>query len=209
VSVILGLTGGIASGKSTVARMFAALGAEVVDADALAREAVAPGQPAWEEVRRVFGPRALRPDGTLDRAWLGEHVFASEEARRRLNSIIHPEVVRELQARIAAARARPQGPGDPPHVLIAEVPLLIEEGLTSLVDQVALVVAQQTTQVARLMHDKGLAEEQASARVRAQLPVEAKRPLADWVIDGEAPLSQVEARVKEIWEACMRSPRVL
>src|SRR5262249_25530783 len=136
-------------------------------------------------------------------------VFASEEARRRLNSIVHPEVVRELQARITVARARPQQPGGPPHVLVAEVPLLVEEGLTSLVDQVVLVVAQQTAQLARLMHEKGLTEEQASARVRAQLPVEAKRPLADWVIDGEAPLSHVEARVKKIWEACIQSPRVL
>jgi dephospho-CoA kinase len=189
--------------------MFAALGAEVVDADALARAAVEPGEPAWEAVRQAFGPRALRPDGTLDRAWLGEQVFASEEARRRLNSIVHPEVVRELQARITAARARPRGPGERPDVLVAEVPLLVEEGLTPLVDQVVLVIAQQTTQVARLKHDKGLTEEQAWARVRAQLPAEAKRPLADWVIDGEAPLPQVEARVKEIWEACTRSPRVL
>lgn len=208
-AVILGLTGGIASGKSTVARMFAALGAEMVDADLLAREAVAPGEPAWHEVQRAFGPRSLRPDGTLDRAWLGEQVFASEEARHRLNAIVHPAVVRELQARIASARGRAREVGEPPHVLVAEVPLLVEEGLTPLVDRVVLVVAQQSTQVARLMHDKGLTEEQAWARVRAQLPVEAKRAVADWVIDGEAPLPHVEACVKKVWEACTRSPRVL
>jgi dephospho-CoA kinase len=189
--------------------MFAALGAEVVDTDLLAREAVAPGQPAWEEVQRAFGQRALRPDGTIDRAWLGEQVFASEEARRRLNAIVHPAVVRELQARIMAARHRARGVGEAPHVLVAEVPLLIEEGLTPMVDHVVLVVAQQTSQVARLMHDKGLTEGQAWARVRAQLPVEAKRPFADWEINGEAPRAQVEARVREIWNACARSPRVL
>jgi dephospho-CoA kinase len=208
-AVILGLTGGIASGKSTVGRMFGALGAEVVDADLLAREAVAPGQPAWEEVRRAFGPHALRPDGTIDRAWLAEQVFASEDARRRLNAIVHPAVVRELQARIMAARGRVRGVGEAPDLLVAEVPLLIEEGLVPMVDHVVLVVTQQTTQVARLMHDKGLTDAQAWARVRAQLPVEAKRPFADWEIDGEAPRAQTEARVREIWEACTRSPRVL
>jgi dephospho-CoA kinase len=189
--------------------MFGALGAEVVDADLLAREAVAPGQPAWEEVQRAFGPHSLRPDGTIDRAWLGGQVFASEDARRRLNAIVHPAVVRELQARIMSARGRARGVGEAPDLLVAEVPLLIEEGLVPMVDHVVLVVAQQTTQVARLMHDKGLTDAQAWARVRAQLPVEAKRPFADWEIDGEASRAQIEARVRQIWEACTRSPRVL
>lgn len=198
-TVIVGLTGGIASGKSTVARIFQALGAEVVDADALAREAVAPGQPAWHAIREAFGPRALRPDGTIDRAWLGELVFHSPQARRQLNAIVHPVVVRKLQERIQQARQLPPDPRGRPHVLIAEVPLLIEEKLTWLVDRVVLVVAQQSTQVSRLIHDKGLTETQARARVNAQLPVEEKRPHADWVVDGEAPLPELEQQVRAIW----------
>jgi dephospho-CoA kinase len=198
-AVIVGLTGGIASGKSTVGRMLAEMGADVVDADRLARDAVRPGEPAWQAVRATFGERALRPDGTLDRAWLGERVFADAEARRRLNAIIHPVVVQELQQRIAEVRARPPRPDGRPHVLVAEVPLLIEEGLTDLVDRVLLVVVQPATQVARLMHDRGMPEEAAWARVRAQLPVEVKRRHAHRVLDGEADLAVLRRQVEEVW----------
>lgn len=198
-AVIVGLTGGIASGKSTVARMLAALGAEVVDADQLAREAVRPGEPAWQAVREAFGERALRPDGTLDRAWLAEVVFADDAARRRLNDIIHPVVVRELQKKIEETRARRPRPDARPHVLVAEVPLLIEEGLTGLVDRVLLVVVQPATQVARLIHDRGITEAAAWARVRAQLPVDRKRGHAHRVLDGEIDLATLRRQVEEIW----------
>jgi dephospho-CoA kinase len=171
-----------------------------VDADALARDAVAPGQPALLQILDAFGPEALRADGSLDRAWLGRRVFADEAARRRLNGIVHPSVIRELQARIDAFRAR-QGEG--PAVLVAEIPLLFEEGLTGLVDKIVLVVAQQTTQVSRLIDDKHLSVEEAWARVRAQLPPEAKRPHADWIIDGDAPLADVEREVFRIWTALL------
>jgi dephospho-CoA kinase len=194
------LTGGIASGKSTAARLFAALGAELVDADVLAREAVAPGAPAWQAVVETFGPRVQRSDGTIDRVWLGEVVFNDSEKRAQLNAIIHPEVVRELQERIRKARAQPPEAGDRPRVLVAEVPLLVEAGLTGFVDRIVVVVAQQTTQVSRLMHDKGLTEAQAWARVRAQLPEAEKTAHADWIVDGEAPLAQMERQVRAIWE---------
>jgi len=200
VPVVLGLTGGIASGKSTVARLFQDLGAEVVDSDALARDAVAPGEPALQEIREAFGPRAIREDGSLDRAWLGAQVFASEEARRRLNAIVHPVVIRGLRERIDAFRARS---GDRPAVLVAEIPLLFEEGLAGLVDKIVLVVAQQTTQVRRLMHDRRLSEREALDRIGAQLPPEGKRPHADWVIDGDAPLAEVEREVSRIWSALL------
>jgi dephospho-CoA kinase len=198
-AVIVGLTGGIASGKSTVGRVFAELGAEVVDADQLAREAVRPGEPAWQAVRAAFGERALLPDGTLDRAWLGRIVFHDPDARSRLNRIVHPVVVRNLQERIREARARPPRPDGRPHVLIAEVPLLIEEGLTGLVDRVVLVVVQPETQVARLMHDRGLSEADARARVAAQLPSAEKERLADWIIDGEAAWPDSRRQVERVW----------
>jgi dephospho-CoA kinase len=205
-AVIVGLTGGIASGKSTVARRFAELGAQVVDADQLAREAVRPGEPAWHAVRAAFGERAILPDGALDRAWLGEVVFNDSDARRRLNSIVHPVVVRKLQERIRETRALPPRPDGRPHVLIAEVPLLIEEGLTDQVDRVVLVVVQPETQVARLMLDRGLSEESARARVAAQLPSAEKERHADWIIDGAASPHESRRQVDAIWERLQAPP---
>jgi dephospho-CoA kinase len=206
-AVIIGLTGGIASGKSTVGRVFAALGAEVVDADQLARDAVRPGEPAWRDVRAAFGEDVLTPGGEIDRAWLGERVFNDSEARRRLNQIIHPVVAQELQERIREIRARPPRADGRPHVLVAEVPLLIEEGLTGLVDEIVLVVAHQSVQVSRLIGDKGLTEAQALARVRAQLPVAEKRPYARWIVDGEADPAQTRQQVEEIWTAITQASK--
>jgi dephospho-CoA kinase len=198
-AVIVGLTGGIASGKSTVGRMLADLGADLVDADQLAREAVQPGEPAWQEIRDAFGERVLRPDGAIDRAWLGEVVFHDPAARRRLNAIVHPAVVRDLQERIREVRQRAPRPDGRPHVLVAEVPLLIEEELTGLVDRVLLVVVQPGTQVARLMHDRGLSPEDAWARVRAQMPVDEKRAHADRILDGETSLAELQRQAEAAW----------
>jgi len=205
--VAAGLTGGIASGKSTVARMFEALGAVVIDADAIARETVAPGRPALEAIRQRFGPAVIRRYGTLDRAALAERVIGAEEERRALNKITHPAIVAEIARRLAQERElanQAARPGMLRRVAVAEIRLLIEENLTHLVDQVILVVAKQSTQVARLIQN-GLTETQAWARVRAQLPLDQKLPFADWVIDGEAPLPEIERRVAEIWHALVAS----
>jgi dephospho-CoA kinase len=199
----VGLTGGIASGKSTVAAMFAALGAATVDADAIARAIVAPGQPALEAIRRRFGPSVCRADGSLDRVALGARVFAAETERRALNAITHPIIIAEIKERLARERElanQTTRPGGVRRVAVAEIPLLIEENLQSLVDQVVVVAVKPSTQVARLTHDKGLTEEQAWARVRAQLPIEQKLSFADWIIDGEASLVATERRVREIWQ---------
>jgi dephospho-CoA kinase len=194
---VIGLTGGIASGKSTVARMFAALGAAVLSADEIAREVMAPGSPTLEAVKAAFGPSFILPDGSLDRAALGERIFSHPDDRHRLDAITHPPILTRIRERLAQwRRAAPQ---KRPRVVILEHPLLTEAGHTDLVEGIILVVAQQTTQVARLTNDKRLSEQQAWARIRSQLPAEAKIPLADWVIDGEAPLAAVRGRVEQIW----------
>lgn len=194
---VIGLTGGIASGKSTVARMFAERGAAVLSADEIAREVVADGSPALAAIRAEFGGDVFRPDGTLDRAALGERVFSDPEARRRLEAITHPPILERIRQRLTEWRqARP---AERPPVVILEHPLLFEAGHTDLVEGIILVVAQQSTQVARLKSDRRLPEEQAWARVRSQLPPEDKIAHARWVIDGEAPLPEVRRRVEQIW----------
>jgi dephospho-CoA kinase len=195
---VIGLTGGIASGKSTVARMFAELGATVIYADEVARQVVAPGSPALAAIREAFGPAVFLPDGALDRAALGERVFGDPEARRRLEAITHPPILERIRQRLAESRL--QAAAGQPQVVILEHPLLIEAGHTDLIEGIILVVAQQSTQVARLKSEKCLTEEQAWARVQSQLPVEAKLPHARWVIDGEASLPEVRRSVERIWD---------
>jgi dephospho-CoA kinase len=207
--VAVGITGGIASGKSTVARMFRELGAVGLDADRIAREVVAPGQPALEAIRRRFGPEVFHADGSLDRAALGERVFASAEERRALNAITHPVIIATIKERLARERElanQTARPGVPRRVAVAEIPLLIEENLQGLVDQIIVVSVKPSTQVARLTHGKGLTEDQAWARLRAQLPLDQRLPFAEWVIDGEASIPETEHRVREIWQALTAAP---
>jgi dephospho-CoA kinase len=199
---VIGLTGGIASGKTTVARMFEARGATVLHADEIAREVVAPGTPALAAIGREFGPSVFLPDGTLDRAALGERVFSDPVARRRLEAITHPPILSRIEERLAEWRAAERD--GPPRWVILEHPLLIEANHTPLVEGIILVVAQQSTQAARLMSTRRLTADQAWDRIRSQLPVETKVPLADWVIDGEAPLPEVERRVEQIWTEIQR-----
>ena len=194
---VIGLTGGIASGKSTVARMFAELGAVVLYADAVAREVLAPGSPVLDEVRAAFGPDVLAPDGSLNRAALGDIVFSDPEARRRLDAITHPPIRARIRQRLAEWRSAL--PAERPGIVILEHPLLIETSQTDLVEGIILVAAQQSTQVARLTNVKRLTEQQAWARVRSQATVAEKQPFADWVIDGDAPLEEVRRRVSQIW----------
>ncbi|MFS8523229.1 MAG: dephospho-CoA kinase [Limnochordales bacterium] len=199
--IVAGLTGGIASGKSTVARMFAELGAAVVSADEIAREIVEPGQPAWEEIRGAFGDEVLNPDGTLNRRRLGAIVFADEARRRRLERITHPRI-REVMAR----RIEDLAAGGTP--VIAEIPLLFEsEASLSLVDVVIVVYADPELQLERLMARDGLGREQAEARMAAQMPIEEKVMRADFVIDNDGDLERTRAQVRRVWEELARAGR--
>jgi dephospho-CoA kinase len=195
----VGLTGGIGSGKSEVARLLSAHGAVVVDADAIAREVVEPGTPGLAAVVAEFGPDVLRPDGTLDRARMAELVFAEEGARRRLEAIVHPLVREHSQALLAAA---------PPHaVVVYDVPLLVEGGMGADFDVVVVVDVPEEVQVARLA-GRGMSAEDARARIAAQVPRPERLAAADVVIDNSGSLADLETAVRDVWETLQRREAV-
>ncbi|UNX56173.1 dephospho-CoA kinase [Georgenia sp. TF02-10] len=186
----VGLSGGIGSGKSTVAAELARLGAVVVDADALAREVVAPGTAGLAAVVEAFGPGVLRPDGGLDRPALGRLVFADDAARRRLEGITHPLVAAEAARRQAAA-----GPGA---VVVHDVPLLVENGLAQRYDLVVVVGAPVEVRLARL-RGRGMTEEDARARIRAQADDAARRAVADVWLDNSGTRAELVEQVRRLW----------
>ena len=189
---ILGLTGGIGSGKSMVARMFAQLGADVVDADQLARDVVEPGQPALEEIATAFGRDILLPDGRLNRGKLAGIIFADPAARSRLNAITHPRIRERMEAEIAARRS---GSG----VLVADIPLLYENDRTGTVETVIVVWVNAETQLRRLQERDGLTVEEARQRIAAQMPLDEKRARADLVVDNSGSRENTRRQVEAIY----------
>ena len=194
----VGLTGGIGSGKSEVSRLLASYGAVVVDADAIAREVVAPGTPGLRQVVAEFGPDVLGPDGTLDRPRLGALVFADEGARRRLEAIVHPLVRQRSQELMDAA------PGDA--VVVYDVPLLVENDLGAGFDVVVVVDAPEETRLARLLARRGMREDEARARIAAQAGRDQRLAAADVVLDNAGSLHDLGARVRALWEDLRRRP---
>jgi dephospho-CoA kinase len=190
---IIGLTGGIASGKSTVARFLAELGAPVVDADRLAREVVEPGQPALAELVREFGEDILFPDGTLDRKKLGAIVFADAGKRARLNAITHPRIAAQGQAEIA----RHVAAGAP--IVIYEAPLIVENGLHHGLGGLIVVSLPEDVQLRRVMARDNLDETAAKARLAAQFPLEKKLAAATHVVDNAGTPEQTRAQVEALW----------
>ncbi len=191
--VRVGLTGNIASGKSSVAEIWRRSGATIVDADALAREAVAPGSPGLRAVADAFGAAVVRADGTLDRAAVRRIVFADPDARQRLEAIVHPEVARLRE--VAEAALERQGAGIVVHV----IPLLYEVGAESGLDLVVLVDAPEEVRLERLVRDRGLPEAEARAMIAAQLPAAGKRARADLVIENDGTPAELAARAEEAW----------
>ena len=198
---IIGLTGGIASGKSSVARILESLGVVVIDADQLAREAVSPGEEAYRSIVAGFGDGILNPDRTINRQALGKIVFADPAARRRLERITHPAIARLAEERLTALR----NAGAP--VVVYMAPLLIEAGVASRVDEIWVVYADRETQVARLMLRDGLGREEALQRLAAQMPMEEKRTLGRIVIDNSGTPEETERQVKDLWEREIKGPR--
>ena len=182
------LTGGIATGKSFCLERFAALGAAVIDADVLAREAVAPGSPGLAAVAARFGPQLLRGDGSLDRAALGQIVFADRAARADLEAIVHPEVYRRIEQWFANLP-----PGT--RLAIADIPLLYETGHEHDFERVIVAACDPEEQVRRLMSRDGLSEEHARARLAAQWPIDEKVRRADYVIRTDGSFAETEAQV--------------
>ncbi|MGW7445355.1 dephospho-CoA kinase [Kitasatospora sp. NPDC054795] len=187
----IGLTGGIGAGKSEVSRLFAARGAVIVDSDVIAREVVAPGTDGLAAVVAEFGPQVLREDGALDRPALGAVVFADPERLRALNAIVHP-LVRARSAELEAAAA-------PDAVVVHDVPLLAENGLAPLYDLVVVVDAADEVRLDRLVRLRGMAEEEARARMAAQASREDRLAIADLVVDNGGGLAELAARVDEVW----------
>lgn len=194
--MVIGITGGMATGKSTVAQMFAEFGAELVSADHIAREIVLPGSPVLERIVQRFGADILMPDGSLDRAKLGEIVFSDPKARADLEAITHPEIIAILSDRIRHFRDSPRGRTG---VLVAEIPLLFEVGLRALVDRVVVVAAEQPTQANRLINRNGVSRQRALARLKTQMPIERKIAEADWVVRNDGDLSETRRQVEQIW----------
>jgi dephospho-CoA kinase len=195
MGVVLGITGGVATGKTTVTELFRKLGARTVSADEIARQVIDVGMPAADEVAREFGPRVITPDGSIDRGELARIVFRDPEARRKLDAITHPRIIRILEERVRAFRES-AAEGD---VLAVEIPLLIECGLQWLVDKVIVVAAEQETQMSRLT-TRGFSTEEASLRIAAQAPIEEKMRVADWVIRTDGDLDETERQVERVWE---------
>jgi dephospho-CoA kinase len=192
----VGLTGGIGAGKSEVSRRLATQGAVVIDADVVAREVVAPGTPGLAEVTAAFGPGVLSPDGTLDRTRLGEIVFGDPPLRARLNAIIHPLVAaRMLEIEQQA------GPGA---LIVHDVPLITENGLAGNYDIVVVVDVAPRTQLERLIKQRGLTREQASARIAAQATREQRLAVAGLVIDNSGSLTELDRQVGELWAELRR-----
>lgn len=197
---VIGLTGGIASGKSTVARILESCGAAVIDADQLAREVVAPGEPALAAIVAAFGREFLNPDGTLNRTELGKVVFADPAARRRLEAITHPAIRRSAEEKLTAFRQAGV------RVVVYMAALLIEADAISRVDEIWVVYVDRETQLRRLMQRDGIGRAAALQRLAAQMSMEEKRGYGKVVIDNSGALEETERQVREAWERELKSP---
>lgn len=196
--LLVGLTGGIATGKSTAAAMFRCLGCVVVDADQLARDVVEPGEPALRQVVEAFGPDVLQADGRLDRARLGAVVFADPARRRRLEAITHPAIRARLAARLDALAAEGfRG------LVLFDAPVIVESGGHRAMDRLVVVVTDEATQLARLMARDGIGREEALRKIGAQMPVAEKAKLADYVIDNSGDRAATEAQVRAVHRALL------
>lgn len=190
---VIGLTGGIATGKSTVSELLQAEGAIVIDADQVAREILAPGQPAWQDTLKTFGAEILAPGGEIDRQKLGRIVFADTAARERLNAITHPRI--ESRIKELLDRYRQEGVA----VVVLEAALLLEAGLTGYVDEIWVTDLPREEQVKRLMSRDGFPREEAEQRVDSQISPSARRAAADVLIDTNVSRQEVARKVRELW----------
>jgi dephospho-CoA kinase len=191
---VIGLAGGIGSGKSTVSRFLAELGAIIIDADKVGHEALKPDTEIWHKVVAAFGRQILTPDGDINRQKLGEIVFSNPESLSKLNQIMHPRMYDMVKAQLEEYQR--QGVA----VVVLEAPLLIEANWTSLVDEVWVTVASQPTVLRRLKEKFGLSESEALARIRSQLPTEERARYADVTINTDCALDELKAKVKELWQ---------
>ncbi|PAE10777.1 dephospho-CoA kinase [Niallia circulans] len=201
MTLIVGLTGGIASGKSTISSYYQSLNIPIIDADIESRLAVEKGEPAYIKIAAHFGKEVLHSDGTLNRQKLGEIIFSNEEERRVLNSIVHPDVRRRIEEKQRQAVEAGE------KVVILDIPLLFENKLNHTVDRTILVYVDQDTQIARLMKRNDLSYEQALKRINAQMPLQEKLALADEVINNNGSMEESIHQANRILKKWGVSPR--
>ncbi|MDH6426300.1 dephospho-CoA kinase [Paenibacillus sp. FSL R5-0636] len=193
--MIIGLTGGIASGKSTVSALLVNKGARLVDADVIAREVMLPGHEVLAAAAKQFGKEILFPDGTLNRAKLGEIVFQDPVALQTLNNLTHPAIRQEIKDRMYSMEQE-----EPKRLIIVDIPLLFESGLETLFHEIVVVYVPREMQIARLMERNRLSLEEAEARLNAQMDIEQKRNKADYIIDNSGDLAYTEQQVAVFWD---------
>ena len=200
----IGLTGGIASGKSTVAKLFQKKGAYLIDFDVLVRSVEEPGAPAWKRIVENFGTEILSEDGTIDREKLGAIVFRDKEKLEKLNGIVHPLVFEEWERQIADIKKK-----NPDAIVISDIPLLIEVGKVDEVDLVVLVYISQEEQIRRLMERDGCNREDALVRIDSQMSIDEKLWYSDFVVDNGSSLEETVEQVDDIWERLLEREKQL
>lgn len=194
--LIVGLTGGIVSGKTTIAKMFQELGAQVIDADEIARKVVRPGEKAWQGIVEYFGPEILRDDLEINRKKLADIVFSNKEKLAVLNSITHPEIILMLKKQINQLKNKYQKN----IICIVEAPLLFEAHLEDMMDKIIVVYLNREEQLKRLLLRNNLTREEAIQRIESQMPLEEKLSRADYVIDNCFSLQQTKKKVLQVWK---------
>lgn len=199
---IIGLTGGIASGKSTVSRILKELGAEVIDADLVAKEIIRPQSPAWKELVAAFGKGILNDDKTINRRKLGQIVFGNSTALAKLNAITHPRIIEKIKDKIREIQNR-----DEQKIIVIDAPLLIEAGMVPLTDEVWVVVVDPETQLHRLMARDHFTFQEALNRLNAQLPLAEKMKYARRIIDNRGSIEETAREVRRLWEELQNSSR--
>ena len=197
--LIVGLTGGVASGKTAVSRVLREEGAYIIDADQIARELVQPHKPAWNELVRAFGKEILQEDGSIHRRKLADKVFTDPEQRKVLNQILHPRIKEEMDR-----RTKEIGQKDPEAIVVIDAPLLVELGVYRKVDQLIVITSTQMQQMERLKERDGRSPEEALRLFSSQMPVEEKVKLADFVIRNEGSLEETKKRAKEVFKQLKR-----
>ncbi len=191
--LVVGLTGGLATGKTTVVKIFKTLGAKIIDADKLAREVVKPNSLVWQRLIDYFGKEILNDDLTINRKVLAELIFDNEAQRKKLNEIMHPEIIRKIEQKINTERSLGSA------IIIIDAPLLIEANMVSMVDKLIVVTASEGTQIKRAMKRDNISENMAKKRICAQMPLKEKVKLADFVINTDCSKKELKEKVKDFY----------
>ncbi|MHB1457846.1 MAG: dephospho-CoA kinase [Armatimonadota bacterium] len=192
-SLVVGITGGIATGKSTICAMFKELGAQVISADEIAHHLMEPETDTWRKIIAAFGDSILNDDKSINRRKLGAIVYADSKKLRRLEEIIHPHVLQQLAEKSAEFRANEEG------ILILEIPLLIETSSQYMVDKVIVAASEQKTQIERLINRYGISSNEALLRINSQISIKEKKKFADWVINTEESIISTKELIYRIW----------